>query len=67
MDTLEVECEGEAYAETLWGQPKWPIFLTEAPNTSHRSELEKIRDHIEKKLAGSFSVSSDSTWTAASP
>ncbi|MBT5168192.1 MAG: hypothetical protein HOL92_06910 [Opitutales bacterium] len=64
---LLVEREGEAYAETFWGQPKWPIFLTEAPNASHRSELEKIRDHMEKKLAGSFSVSSDSIWTAASP
>ena len=64
---LLVEREGDAYEETFWGQPKWPVFLTEAPSNSHRSELDKIRAHMEEKLAGSFSVSSDSIWTAASP
>lgn len=64
---LLVEREGEAYEETFWGQPKWPIFLTEAPSDSHRSELDKIRAHMEEKLAGSFSVSSASIWTTESP
>ena len=28
---LLVEREGDVYKETFWGQPKWPLFLTEAP------------------------------------
>lgn len=63
---LLVEREGEAYEETFWGQPKWPVFLTEAPSDSHRSALEKISAHMEEKLAGSFSVSSDAIWTVDS-
>ena len=63
---LLVEREGEAYEETFWGQPKWPIFLTEAPSDSHRDELEKIRVYMEEKLAGSFSISDESIWAAES-
>ncbi len=28
---LLIEREGENYEETFWGQPKWPLFLTESP------------------------------------
>ena len=28
---LLVEREGDIYEETFWGQPKWPLFLTETP------------------------------------
>ena len=63
---LLVEREGDVYEETFWGQPKWPIFLTETPSDSHRDELEKIRVHVEEKLAGSFSVSDESVWISES-
>lgn len=59
---LLVEREGENYEETSWGQPKWPLFLTEEPGATQLKELDQLREHMEDKLSGSFSVSSDAIW-----
>ena len=59
---LLVEREGESYEETFWGQPKWPLFLTDPPSSAEVAELETLRRHMEKKLMGSFSIPSESVW-----
>tara|TARA_R110000850_G_scaffold55417_5_gene131082 strand:- start:1023 stop:2597 length:1575 start_codon:yes stop_codon:yes gene_type:complete len=59
---LLVEREGESYEETFWGQPKWSLFLTEEPDAERREELDRLRDHMEKNLMGSFSVSDSAVW-----
>jgi ferric-dicitrate binding protein FerR (iron transport regulator) len=62
---LLVEREGERYEETSWGQPKWPLFLTESPTEDEIAELEKLREQMEAKLMGSFSIGSDAVWGTA--
>jgi len=59
---LLVEQEGESYETTFWGQPKWPLFLTEAPGDSQQKELEQLRTHMENKLMGSFSIDKRALW-----
>tara|TARA_Y100001934_G_scaffold113268_1_gene138618 strand:+ start:1496 stop:3064 length:1569 start_codon:yes stop_codon:yes gene_type:complete len=59
---LLVEREGDSYEETFWGQPKWPLFLTDPPSSAEVAELETLRSHMEKKLMGSFSIPSESVW-----
>jgi hypothetical protein len=59
---LLVEREGDIYEETFWGQPKWPLFLTEAPNADEAAEFKRLVDHLEQKTMGSFSVSEDAVW-----
>ena len=59
---LMIEREGGSYEETFWGQPKWPLFLTEAPMEMESIELEKLRHHMEEKLVGSFSTSGAPLW-----
>jgi hypothetical protein len=60
---LLVEREGGSYEETFWGQPKWPLFLTEEPGDAHREELDRVRAYMEEKLMGSFSLSRSAFWT----
>ncbi len=62
---LLVEREGETYEETFWGQPKWPVFLTEAPSADEAAEFQRLVDHLEQKTMGSFSVSEEAVWKAA--
>lgn len=62
---LLVEREGDTYEETFWGQPKWPLFLTEAPNADETAEFKRLVDHLEQKTMGSFSVSEESVWKMA--
>ncbi|MEM7014086.1 MAG: hypothetical protein AAF585_21715, partial [Verrucomicrobiota bacterium] len=62
---LLIEREGENYEETFWGQPKWPLFLTEAPAAAEVTEFENLRRHMEEKLMGSFSIPTQSIWTVA--
>ncbi len=64
---LLIEWEGEAYGETFWGQPKWPIFMTEAPNAAEVAGLESLRGHLEEKMMGSFSIAPDSIWKVITP
>ena len=59
---LLVECEGDTYEETFWGQPKWPLFLTEAPTAEETAEFKRLVDHLEQKTMGSFSVSEEAVW-----
>jgi len=59
---LLIEREGANYQSTYWGQPKWPVFLTESPSNAERVELAKLRLHMEEKLRGSFSVSDEAIW-----
>lgn len=61
---LLVEREGEDYEKTFWGQPKWPLLLTEEPSDTQLGQLGQLRKHMEEKLMGSFSVSSDAIWDA---
>ena len=59
---LLIEREGENYEETFWGQPKWPLFLTEAPGDKETTELHRLREHLEEKTMGSFSIADDAVW-----
>lgn len=63
---LLVEREGETYEESYWGQPKWPLLLTEFPSEPEITELEKLQSHMEQKIMGSFSVSKDALWRVVS-
>ena len=62
---LLVEREGETYEETFWGQPKWPLFLTETPSAEEAAEFERLVDHLEQKTMGSFSISEEAVWKTA--
>ncbi|PAY17999.1 hypothetical protein CKO51_18515 [Rhodopirellula sp. SM50] len=62
---LLVEREGDLYEETFWGQPKWPLFLTEAPSAEEAAEFKRLVDHLEQKTMGSFSVSEKAVWKVA--
>ena len=62
---LLVEREGETYEETFWGQPKWPLFLTETPSAEEAAEFERLVDHLEQKTMGSFTVSEAAVWKVA--
>lgn len=62
---LLVEREGDTYEETFWGQPKWPLFLTEAPGADEVAEFERLISHLEEKTMGSFSVAEDAVWKVA--
>jgi len=59
---LLVEREGDAYEETIWGQPKWPLFLTQAPSNKETAEFRNLADYLEQKTMGSFSVSDEAIW-----
>ena len=59
---LLVEREGGHYEETFWGQPKWPLFLTETPSAEETAEFERLVNHLERKTMGSFSVAKDAVW-----
>ncbi|MGB0581115.1 MAG: FecR domain-containing protein [Limisphaerales bacterium] len=59
---LLIEWEGQTYDETFWGQPKWPIFMTEAPNAAEVAGLESVRRHLEEQMMGSFSIATDAIW-----
>jgi len=63
---LLVEREGASYEQTFWGQPKWPLFLTEPPTPESRKQLESIQKHLENKLMGSFAIPGDSVWRVVS-
>jgi hypothetical protein len=62
---LLVEREGDAYEETIWGQPKWPLFLTQAPSNKETAEFRNLADYLEQKTMGSFSVSDEAIWKVA--
>lgn len=62
---LLVEREGDTYEETFWGQPKWPLFLTEAPGEDEIAEFERLVGHLEEKMMGSFSIAEDAVWKVA--
>ena len=59
---LLIEREGDTYQETFWGQPKWPLFLTEAPGEDEIAEFERLVNHLEERTMGSFSVSEEAVW-----
>jgi hypothetical protein len=59
---LLIEREGETYEETSWGQPRWPLFLTEPLSEPEINELKSLRNHMEDNLKGSFSISSEAAW-----
>ena len=59
---LLIEREGDTYEETSWGQPKWSLFLTEAPSTDETAEFKRLVNHLEQKTMGSFSIAEDAIW-----
>ncbi len=59
---LLIEREGENYEETFWGQPKWPLFLTEVPSAAETAEFKRLVNHLERKTMGSFSITEDAIW-----
>jgi ferric-dicitrate binding protein FerR (iron transport regulator) len=62
---LLVEREGDTYEETFWGQPKWPLLLTQTPGEDEIAEFERLVNHLEEKMMGSFSISEDAVWKVA--
>ena len=48
-----------------WGQPKWPLFLTEAPGEDEVAEFERLVSHMEEKMMGSFSIAENAVWKVA--
>ena len=63
---LLIEKEGSPYDKTYWGQPMWPLFLTEFPTDKQLAELDQLRIHMEENIKGSFSVSRDAVWKVTS-
>jgi hypothetical protein len=63
---LLIEKEGVPYEKTYWGQPMWPLFLTEFPDDAQLAELVQLRMHMEEDIKGSFSVSEDAVWKVTS-
>jgi hypothetical protein len=63
---LLIEKEGVPYDKTYWGQPMWPLFLTEFPSDAQLTELDQLRMHMEENIKGSFSVSEDAVWKVTS-
>ena len=63
---LLIEKEGVPYDKTYWGQPMWPLFLTEFPSNAQLAELDQLRMHMEENIKGSFSVSEDAVWKVTS-
>lgn len=59
---LLIEREGDAYEQTFWRQPRWPLFLTESPTKTQVSNLENLRGKMEEKLMGSFSIPTSDIW-----
>ncbi|MCP4173682.1 MAG: hypothetical protein GY758_23255 [Fuerstiella sp.] len=59
---LLVERAGDTYEETFWGQPKWPLFLTETPNADETEEFKRLITHLEQKTMGSFTIAEDAVW-----
>jgi len=62
---LLVEREGDTYEETFWGQPKWPLFLTETPGEDEVAEFERLVSHLEEKMMGSFCIAENAVWNVA--
>ncbi|MDG1132425.1 MAG: hypothetical protein P8N21_07015 [Opitutales bacterium] len=60
---LLIEHEGANYEKTYWGQPKWPLFTTEAFSPDEEEELKKLRTHMEEKIMGSFSLPKSELWS----
>ena len=63
---LLIEKEGSPYDKTYWGQPMWPLFLTEFPTDKQLAELDQLRMHMEENIKGSFSVSREALWKVTS-
>ena len=63
---LLIEKEGSPHDKTYWGQPMWPLFLTEFPTDKQLAELDQLRMHMEENIKGSFSVSRDAVWKVTS-
>ena len=63
---LLIEKEGSPYDKTYWGQPMWPLFLTEFPTDKQLAELDQLRMHMEENIKGSFSVSREAVWKVTS-
>ncbi len=59
---LLIERHGESYDEAYWGQPKWPLFLCEMPSSESLQELNNLREHMEEKLMGSFTIDKEALW-----
>jgi len=59
---LLVEREGDHYEETFWGQPKWPLFLTETPGPDETAEFKRLINHLEQRTMGSFTIVEDAVW-----
>lgn len=63
---LLVEKEGASYEKTFWGQPKWPLFLTEPPSEESLQQFETIQKYLENQLMGSFSIPGEKVWQVVS-
>ena len=60
---LLIEQDGSSYDQTYWGQPKWPLFATEEFSPPEKKELNKLKNHMEEKIMGSFSIPGAELWS----
>ncbi len=60
---LMIEKEGETYAKSYWGQPQWPLFLTEWPRKIRLREMQGLKGFLEKEMQGSFSLQKKAVWS----
>ncbi|MDG1358341.1 MAG: FecR domain-containing protein [Akkermansiaceae bacterium] len=59
---LMIEREGDEYPNTYWGQPQWPLFLTQEPSEQRAAELKRLNHYLENNLKGSFSIPDKAVW-----
>lgn len=59
---LMIEKEGAHYEQSHWGQPQWPLFLTEWPSEPSRLEMRDLKRFLEENMQGSFSFNKNALW-----
>ena len=59
---LQIEREGDQYPHSYWGQPQWPLFLTQKPSEQRAADFKRLNNYLENSLRGSFSIPENAVW-----
>ena len=59
---LQIERDGDQYPHSYWGQPQWPLFLTQKPSEQRAANFKQLNLYLENSLRGSFSIPEDDIW-----
>jgi hypothetical protein len=59
---LQIEREGDQYPHSYWGQPQWPLFLTQKPSEHRAADFKRLNNYLENSLRGSFSIPENAIW-----